>query len=44
MSTQDDNVYATVLRSPVSCEIARDRVIFRLTGGREPPAQSGGGG
>ncbi len=33
MSTQDDNVYATVLRSPVSCEIARDRVIFRLTGG-----------
>ena len=33
MSTQDDNVYATVLRLPVSCEIARDRVIFRLTGG-----------
>lgn len=36
LTTQNDNVYAAVLRSPLRGEIARDRVVFRVAGGRKP--------
>src|SRR5580692_2267539 len=33
---QDDDIYAAVLRSPLDCEIAGDRVILRVAGRRKP--------